>query len=228
MQKTNEIGDRKITAIIFDMDNTLFDFVEAKLRACDAVVKLVGRTDFMELVDYFLKSGKGIENHGNIADYLRDRDLYSDEIFQESCELYEQVKLANIKPYAGIQETLSRLKAMGLRLAVVTDAFEANARARLAKVGLSNFFEVFVSCDMTGTKKPAPDALLMALEKLGVGASEAVLVGDSLRRDIAPAKKLGMVTVYAAYGDRNFLEWKNVEADYVINDIKELIGIIEG
>ncbi|MCK5560567.1 MAG: HAD family hydrolase [Thermoplasmata archaeon] len=228
MQATNEIRDRKITAVIFDMDNTLFDFVEAKLRACDAVVKLVGQTNFMELVEYFLQHKKGIENLENIADYLRDNNLYTDAIFQESCELYEKVKLANIAPYDGISETLSKLKALGLKLAVVTDASEANARARLAKVGLSNVFEVFVSADMTGTRKPDPDALLMALDKLGIELEEAVLVGDSLRRDIEPAKMLGMTTVYAAYGDRNFLEWKNVEADYVINDIRELVGIIEG
>ena len=45
MQEAKEIGHREIKAIIFDMDNTLFDFVEAKLRACKAVVNCINQTD---------------------------------------------------------------------------------------------------------------------------------------------------------------------------------------
>jgi putative hydrolase of the HAD superfamily len=209
------------------MDNTLFDFVEAKLRACKAVVELVGETEEMELVDYFLSSGKGIETLENIADYLKDRDHYTDETYDKCVEVYKKVKLDSIEAYDGVQETLEELKSRGLKLALVTDADADNAMKRLNKTKLQDYFEVFVSTDMTGKKKPAPDSLLLAVERLGVESEQIILVGDSLRRDIDPAKKLGMVTVYAAYGDRNFLEWQSTNADFIVEDIRELIGIID-
>ena len=46
------------------------------------------------------------------------------------------------------------------------------------------------------------------------------------RRDIEPAKKIGMVTAYAAYGDRNVKEERSCEADYCLNDISEVFGIL--
>jgi putative hydrolase of the HAD superfamily len=228
MQKTSQIDHNEIKAVIFDMDNTLFDFVEAKLRACKAVVELVGETEEMELIDYFLASGKGIETLENIADYLKDRNLYTDETYDKSVEVYERVKLDSIEAYDGVRETLEELKTRGLTLALVTDADEDNAMKRLNKTDLKKYFDIFISTDMTGKKKPAPDGLLLAIEKLGLKTEEIILVGDSLRRDIDPAKKLGMVTVYAAYGDRNFLEWKRTNADFIVDHVSELIGIING
>jgi putative hydrolase of the HAD superfamily len=81
---------------------------------------------------------------------------------------------------------------------------------------------------MTGAKKPAPDAFLLALKKLGTQPSETLLVGDSIRRDIAPAKELGMVTAYAKYGDRNIRsrDPTGCRPDYVLGDIGELAGLV--
>jgi putative hydrolase of the HAD superfamily len=210
MQKTNGTGNReiKIKAVIFDMDNTLFDFVEAKLKAIESVE-----------ID--------VENLDCIARYLKDRGIYSDETFDLCCNNYSEVKLGNITAYTGVRETLKDIKGLGLKLAVVTDAFTENANARLKKSGLLEYFDTVVTADVSGAKKPEPDSILLAIEKLKVETKETIFVGDSLRRDVTPANKLGMITVYAAYGDRNFYEKRTGKADHVINNIAELIEIIE-
>jgi len=51
-----------------------------------------------------------------------------------------------------------------------------------------------------------------------------MLVGDSIRRDIVPAKALGSLAVHAVYADRNFYDGEKDEADYAISDIREGIG----
>lgn len=81
---------------------------------------------------------------------------------------------------------------------------------------------------MMGAKKPAPDAFLLALKKLQTLPSETLLVGDSLRRDIAPAQALGMITAYAAYGDRNVRtgDPPGCRPDWVLDDIGELIQLL--
>ena len=196
----------KVKAVIFDLDNTLVDFVEAKIKACNAVVERLGCGDADELLRYFLRWKHGFESHENIADYLKDKRIYSEELYRECCEIYDRVKLESITLYPGIKEVLKNLRHRGAKLAVVTDAENGHAVSRLKKVGLQDYFDVIISADMTGKRKPEPDSLLLALKKLGVKAEEAAIVGDSLRRDIEAGKRLGMVTVYAAYGDRNFFE----------------------
>jgi len=57
-----------------------------------------------------------------------------------------------------------------------------------------------------------------------MSAKETMLVGDCIRRDIVPAKALGILAVHAVYGDRNFHEGETDEADYAISDIQEGIG----
>ncbi len=227
MQKTDEIGNRKIKAMIFDMDNTLFDFVEAKLRACKAVVECVGNTDEMELIEYFLRDRKDIENIECIVRYLKDREIYTDEKFNECRRIYEEIKLGTIEAYPGVIETLDKVKTTKIKLGVVTDAFKINAIARLKKSKLEQYFDIVVTADMTGKKKPEPDSIIYGMEKLGVGPNVTIFVGDSLHRDIAPAKELGMVTIYAAYGDRNFMEDRVNIADFVLQDIRELIDVLK-
>ena len=216
-----------IKAVIFDIDNTLFDFVEAKLKACKAVVESIRTGDEEELLNYFLRGVHGFENPENIRDYLKDKGIYNEGIFEKCCEIYEKVKLECINPYSGVRETLERLKSKDLKLAVVTDAENGDALKRLKKAGLLYYFDVIVSADMTGKRKPEPDSIKMALNKLGVDAKEAILIGDSINRDIEAGKRLGMVTVYAAYGDRNFFEDKKGKADFVVKELSTISTILK-
>lgn len=226
MQTINGIGNQEIKALIFDMDNTLFDFVEAKLRACKAVVNCVDLSDEIELLEYFLKDIKDIENPECIARYLKDKDRYDEGTYNECSKLYEKVKLDNICVYNGVIETLERLQRTELRLALVTDASTEKAMERLNKTKLKKYFECIVTLDTTGKKKPEPDSIIFALKELGVPKNQTILIGDSLARDITPAKKIGLVTIYAAYGDRNYMENRHNKADYVIKEIREILTIL--
>jgi putative hydrolase of the HAD superfamily len=216
-----------IKAVIFDMDNTLFDFVEAKIKACRAVIDKIGRGDERELLSYFLRWRYGFEDHENIEDYLVDLGVFSEGIYEECCRIYDEVKFSSIEPYQGISKVLEMLRDMGLKLAVVTDALNGNAVKRLKKAGLIGFFDVLVSADMTGKRKPEPDSFVLALDRLEVEPEEALLIGDSINRDIVPGKRIGMLTVYAAYGDRNFFEEKVGEADFTVKEPLEIVEVVE-
>ncbi|WP_456467965.1 HAD family hydrolase [Archaeoglobus sp.] len=219
-------SNRRIKAVIFDLDNTLVDFVEAKVKACRAVINRIGCGDANELLQYFLRWRHGFESHENIADYLKDKGVYSDELYKECRKIYDEVKLESIRLYPGIKNVLSNLKQKGIKLAVVTDAENGHAISRLQKTDLLKYFDIIISADMTGKRKPEPDSLLLALKKLGVKAEETAIVGDSLRRDIEAGKRLGILTVYAAYGDRNFFESRKGEADFVARESRDVLRVL--
>jgi phosphoglycolate phosphatase len=86
----------------------------------------------------------------------------------------------------GSAEALQRLRALGLELAVVAN-WDLSLRERLEEAGLAHFFSVVVHA----ARKPAPDGLLHALGRVGVGAQRAVHIGDA-DTDETAARAAGM------------------------------------
>lgn len=213
-------------ALLFDMDNTLFDLVKAQIDACQAVVQHLGLHDGKELFSYFLSPDHGFESHENIRQFMDERNIPLENTFRKACLVYETVKLRQITPYEGVTETLHLLQERGYAMGIVTDAHSRDATFRLEKTGLLPFFCCMVSYDMVKVKKPAHDPFMLALEMMKTSPSDAVLIGDSPGRDIEPGRSLGLWTVYARYGDRFSLDRTNVPADFIIDTLTELPEIL--
>ncbi|HII01709.1 TPA: HAD family hydrolase [Methanosarcinaceae archaeon] len=229
-----------LKAVLFDMDNTLFDFVAAKLIACREILAYLEKGSESkgeeakagaeeELFRYFLRGVHGFEDYENIRDYLQERSLFTPPAYSKCCEIYEKEKLENLELYPGVRATFDELEKLDLKLAVITDADSSHARARLGKVGLLDSFELMVAADMTGRKKPDPEPFLFALRNLDVKPGETLVVGDNLLRDIAPARKLGLHTAYAAYGD--WKDWRKPGKttqpfDFRLNTFPDLLQCI--
>jgi len=208
------------------MDNTLFDLVQAQIDACQAVVQHLGLDNGKDLFSYFLSPDHGFESHENIRQFMNERNIPLENTFRKACQVYETVKLQQISPYEGVDETLHLLQERGYSMGIVTDAHSRDATLRLEKTGLLPFFCCMVSYDMVQVKKPAHDPFLLALEMMKTSPSDAMLIGDSPRRDIEPCRHLGIWTVYARYGDRFFPDRSNVPADFIIDTLTELPEIL--
>ncbi|MDV0446185.1 Phosphoglycolate phosphatase [Methanosarcinaceae archaeon Ag5] len=220
--------EQEINCVFSDMDNTLFDFFQAKQEACTAVVDNIGTGNPEEMLSYFLRGIYGFEDLENIEDYLREKYVFSDDLFSECCQIYEDTKIDSILLYDGVAETIDSLKDLGCSFVVVTDANTENANKRLRKAGIYNMVDDVFAHDMSGKKKPDLGVFEYALNKTNRKAGESIFIGDSLRRDIAPAKKIGMLTAYAAYGDRNTHEREfRFNPDYHLDNIAEMIDIIQ-
>jgi putative hydrolase of the HAD superfamily len=213
-------------AILFDLDNTLVELIDAKRHACGMVTRFIGLEDNGELFEYFRRAVHHFESHEHLRDYLVDRGLTGGDLFLRCMHIHEEEKLDHVQAYDGVAETLAYLRERGFRLAVVTDAYQEGARARLERTGLLGYVDQLVTTEMTGRKKPDPSPFLLALELLEVLPEEAIIVGDSLRREIAPGNQLGIVTAHAAYGDRNQGSIDGATPDYVLSDIREIIRIL--
>ncbi len=194
-------SERDVRAVLFDLDNTLVRFIDAQRAACAAVVDLAGAGSVDDLFAFFLRPVHNFESSVHILDYLSMIASPCDPA--EVCACYDRAKLAALEPYDGARATLERLCEAGIPMAVVTDADAAHAAARLARSGLASYFEVVVTPDVTGERKPGDRNFLHALDFIGVEPGAAAMVGDSLRRDIEPANRLGLLSVHAAYGDWN-------------------------
>jgi putative hydrolase of the HAD superfamily len=216
-----------IKAILFDMDNTLFDLVGAQVAACKSVVGHLGQVDGDELFLYFLEGSYGFESTENIRQYMEERRIPTNRMFEHACRIYHHEKLRHITPYPGVRKTLEAIQNRGYAMAIVSDAEYANARLRLNKCGLLSFFDTMVTFDRIGVKKPASEPFIAAMNAVGAKPDEVLFVGDSPRRDIEPCRKLGIRTVYARYGDRFSKTRESHGADFVVDQMDELLDIVK-
>lgn len=221
-----------IRAIVFDLDNTLVDFMKFKSASVDAAVQAMidagldmtpeqARQRIFQIYD-----SRGIEYQEVFDEFLRDVLGYVDyRILANGIVAYRRARAGVLVSYPHVNMALLKLARMGLRLAVISDAPRLQAWLRLVQLGVDGFFDTVVTFDDTGRRKPAPEPFQKALELLGVAAIDCVMVGDWAERDIVGAKEIGMHTVFARYGDT--FGTKHSGADFEIDDILELIPVVE-
>lgn len=103
------------------------------------------------------------------------------------------------RAYPGVAETLDRLRAAGLRLAVCTNKIEAAAVAALREVGLADLLDAIVGSDTVPARKPDPAHVRAALDRIGVAPDRAAMVGDG-PNDVAAARAAGLPVLLVSYG----------------------------
>jgi HAD superfamily hydrolase (TIGR02253 family) len=221
-----------IRAVIFDLDNTLVDFMSMKRQAVSAAINsmidaglLLTHAAAQERIDAIYKE-RGIEFQSVFDQLLYDVFQKVDyKILSAGILAYRRAREAALVPYPHVNMTLVALVKRGLKLAVVSDAPGREAWLRLCYLNFHHIFDHVVTFEDTGERKPGPAPFRRALELLRVEPREALMVGDWAERDILGASKVGMTTVFARYGDT--FGTVQTGADYEINDIAELLQVID-
>jgi len=220
-----------IKAIVFDLDNTLVDFMKMKRRAIEEAIPAmidaglkVTSEEANRIIDEIYKE-RGIE-YQQVFDVLLQRILNKVDykILSAGIIAYRRAREASLIPYPHVYSTLNNLLKLGIKMGVLSDAPTKEAWLRIAFLNFQHIFDAVVTFDDTGERKPSPAPFLKILEKLEVIPQEALMVGDWAERDIQGAKKVGMKTAFAKYGDT--FETEHHAADYELADISVLIDII--
>ena len=132
-------------------------------------------------------------------------------------------RLQRLMPDA--KETLARLQS-SRRIALLTNGDSGLQREKVASSGLEKFFDAIVISGEHGIGKPQAGIFHSLLAKLGVHASEAVMVGNSLERDIAGAKNAGLAaSIWLRVSGSE--EYADVVPDHTIDGLHELSELID-
>jgi len=110
-------------------------------------------------------------------------------------QVYQRELLKRLKPQKGAKELLSWLKEEGHTILVATGSERAEAVKKLKETDLFQYIDALVTPNETGTMKPHPDFYQKALELTGFAKEEAIVIGDSNKEDIQPAKKFGFKAI---------------------------------
>jgi HAD superfamily hydrolase (TIGR02253 family) len=220
-----------IKAVVFDLDNTLVDFMAMKRQAINAAINAMidaglqlTSVDLQSRINAIYKE-RGIEFQNVFDQLLYDEFKKVDyKILSAGVIAYRRAREAALVPYPHVYLTLIELTKMGIKLAVVSDAPAREAWLRLAYLNFHHIIDHVVTFDDTNERKPHPAPFQRALRLLDVKGEEALMIGDWEERDVVGAAKVGMKTVFARYGDTFGTGASN--ADYEVNDISELLEIV--
>jgi 2-haloalkanoic acid dehalogenase type II len=217
-----------IKVIVFDLWRTLIpatiDFTH--------LFSLVEQTDLS--VPEFIRE---YERAVQIKNYKSFEELHNDflEHFkQESTEILEQElyeiyfnRFDKIKFYPEIKTTLFKLKKQGYKLALLSNTESIQQKNLEDKLELKKYFDFLGYSFEIGAIKPNPKMFEAVLKNLKIKAEEAIMVGDSLRSDIAGSQKLGM---HNCLIERDGLEKKfhaSIKPEFKISSLGEIFNVLD-
>ncbi len=221
-----------IRAIVFDLDNTLTDFMRMKESAIQAAMDgmidaglKIPREELRARIDAIYKE-LGLEFQ-RVFDELLEREFgqIDPKILASGIVAYRRARESTLVLYPHVQMTLLELSKRGIRLGVVSDAPRLQVWMRLCALSLQHVFDAVVTFDDTGERKPSPSPFREVLGRMGVEPTEALMVGDWAERDVVGGRSLGMKTVFARYGDTFGTQVSG--ADFDVDDIWELVAIVD-
>jgi phosphoglycolate phosphatase len=178
------------SAVVWDMDGTLLDSSVVVPAAFAAAVHELGgpALDAAEVIAAYPLGTPEV-----ILARLAGRAVTTEDMEA----YYRRLEGVSVQPYAGVADALEALRTRGQPVAVFTGASSRAAALLLAAAGLA--VDVLVGGDHVQRPKPAPDGLLLAASRLGVGPGDLAYVGDS-PSDMRAAKAAGSHAAAAAWG----------------------------
>ncbi len=193
-----------IKAVLFDVDNTLIDFMKMKRACCKAAIDAMisaglkmSEKNALKLL-YKLYEIHGIESQRIFQKFTKK--IYGKEnyrLISHGVIAYRKMRESYLVPYPKVIPTLIELKKRGYRLAIVSDAPIMEAWMRLASLKLDDFFDAIITKADARKEKTSPAPFKAALRKLNIQPGEAIMIGDRISRDVNTAKKLGITHIFS-------------------------------
>lgn len=196
--------ERKISTIVFDLDGTLLNTLEDLADSTNYALRQYGFAErTLEEIRAFV--GNGVRKLIERALPEGAENPLFNSVFSCFKSYYVDHCMEKTGLYAGIPEMLHELKSAGYHMAIVSNKLQSGVD-ELYEHYFSDTVEVAVGELPELNRKPAPDMVLLALEKLGVSTDEAVYVGDS-DVDVATARNSGLSCISVLWGfrDKEFL-----------------------
>lgn len=220
-----------VKGVIFDLDGTILDSIDALWRSFKAGVTAFG------LEPAAKEQLMGSMNKGHsLAEILREiyPELRTESasgtisgIMAEIKKDYLARRMEKVAFSGGAKELLGLLKARGVRTGIVTSRSSSPERVwhELESRQMSHFIDTVVTAAETN-RKPAPDAVIVCLKRLELLPEECIFVGDS-QADIRAGKSAGVRTAAVATGVSARRELEAESPDFVFDNLHGFIDKLD-
>ena len=215
-----------IECVLFDLDGTLIDtapdFVEVMERLCDE-----NDTPRVTQQQVFQTVSDGARALVKLAFSIDEDDPEFQRLHEQLLSIYDQQLDATVSQlYPGMADLLTKLEASNIPWGIVTNKPAHYAEKLLLNMQLSERCGSLICPDHVSERKPHPESILLACQRLGCDTERTVYMGDHIR-DIQAAKNADVIAVAAAYGylsaDARVEEWY---ADFIVQKSEQTESLL--
>lgn len=225
----------EIEHIFFDLDHTLWDFEKNSALTFQQIFKEQEITlDFDKFLEVYiplnLKYWRLFREDKISKEELRYRRLH--DVFEKlnysvTDELIHQISEDYIKYLSdynflieGALEILEYLKPK-YQLHIITNGFKEVQHKKIIKSGIRDFFNLVVTSESVGLKKPNPKIFDFALQEVNAEPEKCVMIGDSLEADVKGAIDMKMQAIF--YNPNKEIGIPNVQSISSLLEIKQFL-----
>lgn len=181
--------EKKIKAVLFDMDGVLLD---SEKYICQAGIEMFKEKGYLVAAEDFLPfTGMGENRYlGGVAE-IHGIPFQLEKDKARTYEIYASIVKSKLKPLEGVEEFIAKCLKKDLKIAVASSADRIKIMINLKEIGLQEeIFHAIVSGLDVINKKPAPDVFLKAAQMVNVSASNCLVVEDAIS-GVSAAKSAG-------------------------------------
>ena len=215
----------KTKLIIFDFDGTLCDTRRNIIIAFRATMERLG-------LDMRDEETCGATIGLTLRDGFKSMYPALDNAAIDNCvDTYRQIfaeRRKELMPdlFPNVKETLEELHRRGHRLTIASSRLTDSLLLFMRHHSIEGLFEYVVGSDSVENHKPHPEPVVKTLNALGVAPSEAIVVGD-MPVDVLMAHNAEVSSIAVEYGNATRAELTESQAEWIIDDFRELLTIIE-
>jgi len=202
---------------LFDLDGTLVDSVDLIMNSfVHAMNTHRGHADKPELFQQTI--GRPLREQ--FSQYSSDTKEVEKLI--ETYSVFYRANRKQAQLFDGTRELLETLKNRNSPMAIVTSKSHIGAVRTVDSLNISNYFELLIGADDVKHGKPHPEPLFKALAHFGVGAEEALFIGDS-PHDMEAARSANVLGIGVSWGPYSEKQLMDAGAEFVVNSMSELL-----
>jgi len=207
-----------VRAVLFDIDGTLVDSNYLHVEAWHHAFQTTGQ----QVDAWRIHRGIGMDSATLLSTLVGER---SDEWVEHAKSLhtrfYEDLA-PRLRVFDGARELLVELDRRGIRVVLATSAPQTELDLLTGLLDVDSAIYATTSADDVDTAKPAPDIIGVALERAGVDASEAIMVGDAVW-DMKASRKAGVTPFGVRSGGIGADELREAGAHDVFEDARAVL-----
>ena len=212
---------KPITTLLFDFDGTLLDTNELIIRTFEHVLgnHSPGKYERIDILPFL---GPTLHESFSSID-PKNTEALIEEYRAWNKSMHDELS----SEFDGVTETLKLLKTAGMKMAIVSTKRKDMVMRGLALLDVEGVFDEVIAMDDVMKTKPDPEPILLALERLGATADEALMIGDNYH-DIEGGKNAGVRTAGVAWSAKGEAFLQTFNPDYMLQHISDLLQLVKG
>lgn len=217
-----------VKMVVFDLDNTLYDYDLCNHYAEQELYTVIGsllHISKTEATDMLRKAKKNVKDRlGDVA-ASHNRLLYMQSICEQVgvkpglyamtfYNAYWNAVLGQMSLFPYVKPLFKQLDGRGIKIGLLTDLTAHIQYRKLDKLGLEEYIDIIVTSEEAGADKPSEKMFDLLIRKAGMKPHEIIMIGDSKEKDVDGAIRAGMRVIhYTRDIDVEAQLWRMIDDD---------------